>query len=517
MYGPEKDNWTDYVAAQTGLQTDPDNRDLQHQLVLALARAGALDMADAEYERLGLDAITDHEDIMALAGRLLKDRSIAATEMADKHVFARRSAAAYQRAFDHTQGYYSAINAATMACLANLNADQITAKAQRVLDLLPNEDKVLHAERYFLEATRAEAYLLLGDQERAELALIGAWMHDPLNYVAQASTLRQFRLICAARDTGTAWLKRFEPPTSIHFAGPIFTSQHTASQTPPVMQPNESQIRATISDCLQHNDVGYAFGSLSAGSDIILAEAVLTEGGKLHILLPLPIDRFRTLSVTPYGTAWDNRYDYCLEQAESISILSPQSTYISRSLNRFTGQVCMGRALLQARHFSAGTLQLLMNDTTDRKSFTSDHRADWAGPVRHSLDLRFPELRAYRPELTAVEARSETQLLTYLADRNSGDIDPFDHPAVAIEHARKRQADRGYTSNYGISCGVTEDASYLRKQATLIAAEAVPGSITLSEIAACILEWDRPNQYRTMYSGCLSANPTGLNSVFSVI
>jgi len=62
-----------YESAVMKLQLSPDDRALQHQAVLALARMGALDLALSEYERYGLSNVRHHEDIMALGARLSKD------------------------------------------------------------------------------------------------------------------------------------------------------------------------------------------------------------------------------------------------------------------------------------------------------------------------------------------------------------------------------------------------------------------------------------------------------------
>jgi len=62
-----------YEHAIEALKERPGDNELQHQAVLSLARSGALDFAIAEYHRFGLNDITDHEDIMALNGRLSKE------------------------------------------------------------------------------------------------------------------------------------------------------------------------------------------------------------------------------------------------------------------------------------------------------------------------------------------------------------------------------------------------------------------------------------------------------------
>ena len=74
-----KDNMSVYQAAVTVLAQlehdgSPEALSCKHLAVLSLARSGAMEFAQSEYERYGLTRISGHEDIMALAGRLAKDR-----------------------------------------------------------------------------------------------------------------------------------------------------------------------------------------------------------------------------------------------------------------------------------------------------------------------------------------------------------------------------------------------------------------------------------------------------------
>lgn len=49
-----------YESAVASLSNTPGHHDAQHKAVLALARAGSLDFALAEYKRYGLDTALSH-------------------------------------------------------------------------------------------------------------------------------------------------------------------------------------------------------------------------------------------------------------------------------------------------------------------------------------------------------------------------------------------------------------------------------------------------------------------------
>ena len=104
-----------YDSTVASLTQTPHDPVLQHRAVLALARAGSLDFAWAEYRRYGLDKFTTHqdpkflEDIMGLGARLLKDLFLASSGKAAKN-YAVQSSEKYEAAYQITGGFYSGIN-----------------------------------------------------------------------------------------------------------------------------------------------------------------------------------------------------------------------------------------------------------------------------------------------------------------------------------------------------------------------------------------------------------------------
>ena len=218
---------TTYDATVVELIQSPNDPVLQRRAVLALARAGSLEFAWAEYGRYGLNKITAHqdpmllEDIMGLGARLLKDLFLASSGKTAKD-YALQSSEKYEAAYKATGGYYSGINAATMGLLGGIPAAIITSRAQELLRDLPPLTELDKETLYFIEATRAEAFLILGETYKARKILRRAMRHDPRNYIAHASTLRQFKMIFSHRGDDDAWLFAFQSPKSVHFAGHLF-------------------------------------------------------------------------------------------------------------------------------------------------------------------------------------------------------------------------------------------------------------------------------------------------------
>ncbi len=366
-----------YEAGCTALTARPLDRILQHQVVLALARAGALDFALSEYDRFGLAAVRDHEDIMALNGRLSKDLYLRSSgQEAQKH--AKDAARKYETAFQNTLGYYSGINSATMALMADLPEERVTARIEAIEALLPVSREVTPTDHYFVEATRAECFLLRGERAKAVAALHAAIDFDPLNYAAHASTLKQFMMIATKRGESLDWLSDFRPPRPLHYAGHIRLNQTDVE---------DEEMRISISDALQQEDVGFGFGALAAGGDILFAESLLEQGAELHVVLPCAKDVFKRESVTPFGDAWGERFEDCLAQASSLRIVTQDTNWPDMDMNRVSGLSAMGKAILKGQSLSVAPLQMLILKETDAPSYTATHAQDWAGTAHPQFRL----------------------------------------------------------------------------------------------------------------------------------
>lgn len=356
-----------YESASEALKRTPEDLNLQHKVVLSLARAGALEFAISEYRRFGLTEVQGHEDVMALNGRLSKDLYLQSSgDVALSH--AKEAAHKYDVAFQYTRGYYSGINSATMSMIAGL---PVAAIAQRVLaieSILPESKKLDPTEHYFIEATRAECHLLRDDLPAAKKSLQAAIDFDPLNYAAHATTLKQFKMILGKRGAASDWLSHFSPPRPMHFAGHIKIDPSEASQ---------EKLRVQVADALQKNDIGFGYGALAAGCDIVIAEALLAEGGELNVVLPCAEEVFLEESVRPFGETWVKRYYDCVAQSKSIKVLGSGTSAPNPMINRLAGQIAMGQTKLWAASLCVDPVQLLVLNAAKEKSLTATHGSDW--------------------------------------------------------------------------------------------------------------------------------------------
>lgn len=369
-----------FDVAKTAIAAGADHPRLRYVQVLALARMGELDRAQALYDA----HLTGERDVdtLALGARLLKDRAWQAAP-ADQPALLAAASRAYERIFRDTRDAFPGINAASLACLAG-RTETGQALAREVLAALGGG-----ADNYFDAATEAEARLLLGAEDDAERAIARAMTLPGCDQGARSSTTRQLARIVDATGRGARLLARLRPPPVLTFCGHMFEADRVA----------EAAVTAEIAAFLDARDIQIGYGALACGADILIAEALLARGAELNIVLPYLAADFVETSVRPGGDAWIARFHACLARAADVVIASETPAIGDEWQFRYGSLLMMGYARLRAGHLATGALQLAIWDGVAAKG-AAGTAADvqlWAGRGGETHIVSFD--RTHRPRL----------------------------------------------------------------------------------------------------------------------
>lgn len=318
--------------------------------IIANARAGAVDHAWTLLEAAGLDLVEDDPTVLNLKARLLKDRAVRA-DGENRLLLYRASADAYEKSASLRPATYPLINAASLAWLAGERAYSMKL-ATEVLQIVHNRNEEPETP-YYRAATCAEALLLLDRHDEAAAAFAEAIALAPRAWEDHASTLRQFALILAAQGRNTSWLDAHRPPRSLHFGGHM-------SFDPQVVR--REHLDEKIAAVLEEENVGFGYGALAAGADIIIAEALLSRGAEVHAVLPGGVEAFAAVSVDPFGKSWRRRFDALLAEAETVRPIRPLDVRPDASMIGLADEVAMGAALMNGRRLESSAVQLLVLD-----------------------------------------------------------------------------------------------------------------------------------------------------------
>jgi hypothetical protein len=378
--------------------------------IMTAARAGATDHAWALFERAGYARRDDDAAILAIKGRLLKDRG---------HY--REAAQAYAAADAIVAQPYTRINTATLTLLAG-DADAARAIAQGLIDW-QDRDATIPETPYYLAATRAEALLLTGNSAGAETALDDALHCNHDGWDDHAITLRQLRMILNATGGDARWLDRFAPPRSAFFAGHLGVAAR-----------DTDALTAAVAKIIAGETIGFAYGALAAGADIVMAEAMLAAGAELHVVLPTGPDAFAAQSVTGYGEGWNDRYVRCLAAATSVRSVSAVAGRYEPLATQLAADVATGSAVLNAQRLQSKAVQLLVID--DGAGRYGDGLATeqigerWAQTERTQHLIRWPRSAPVVASglKTETEGRADRRLVAMLHIAIDG-IDALDEAA----------------------------------------------------------------------------------------
>lgn len=353
LKGNQKAGWGFEIPLSTSLPT-----------IIAYTRSGALERAEQLFADAGLDRVQDDPAVLSVRGRLLKDRARVGRGKERKQLYL-KAAQAYARAAEIGGATYPLINAATLSLLAGRRA-QAQTLARRVLATLDANPEEAETP-YWRAATKAEAELLLGEMDAAKDSLREAVALAPRAFEDHASTLRQFDLILRELHESRAWLDEFRPPRTLHFAGHIAL---------PVLQ---SDLQSQIRDFIAGERIGFGFGALAAGADILIAEALVEAGAELHLVLPAPASRFRQSSVARFGGDWAGRFDKIVQRATTVHAPDADANGTSSIAIRLAAEIAMGKAVMLAETLVTESLQLLLLTPGPRRAddFSTTIAEEW--------------------------------------------------------------------------------------------------------------------------------------------
>jgi tetratricopeptide (TPR) repeat protein len=334
-----------YDVIAEGLRHHPTSVRLRQLQGFTLAQSGDAERAIAVMESLASEpgqSPEQLEETLAGLARVYKEQALRRSGDEATRAAA-QSRDAYLRAHQLSGGYYSGINAATMAlrlgdgAAARALATIVGPIAESAVDSGPPD------QRYWAAATVAESALILGDDERA----IG-WYRRALAYGdepgAVASTRRNARLIVDALHASRAAVDNvLRVPRVASIVGSV-----RLAADGPFPAALEAELAATISRRLDDDDVRFGFSSGAAGTDIMLLEAVAQRGGRTHIVLPYSPEEFIPDRVARAGAGpWRERFDRAVANADELVVATDRRFTAGTALHEYAERLLFGLARVQ--------------------------------------------------------------------------------------------------------------------------------------------------------------------------
>jgi class 3 adenylate cyclase len=351
-----------YDILTEGLRNKPTDVELRQMLALALARSGATQRANSILTQLRDEGHHDEETLGILA-RTHKDLWMHARTKTEGSRQLKRAHKFYLEAYKLNHGYYSGINAATLALLIG-KEDEANALAKLVRDACLAELKSLpkdSANRYWPIATLGEASLIARQWNQAEDWYAQAAAIATGQFADLSSTRRNARILLKHfRRDSTAIERALKIPGIVVFAGHLI--DRTERSTPRFPASLEPAVSEAITSRIKRISPGFGFASAGCGSDILFFEALLERGAEAHVVLPYDKQEFIKDSVDFANSDWVHRFERVLERATTVTTASSERIEEGSMSFEYANLLLFGLADIRSRQLETDLIPLAVWD-----------------------------------------------------------------------------------------------------------------------------------------------------------
>ncbi|MDX6270571.1 MAG: hypothetical protein QOD28_1794, partial [Acidobacteriota bacterium] len=343
-----------------GLKFWPGDLRLRQLQALALARVGATTKrANALLTEIYEEGQRDEETIGILA-RTHKDLWQQAGDPVERERQLQLSYKCYIEAYHLSGGYWTGINAATLALLSG-RRDHARALAAEVREQCLAELRRLEesgGDRYWTLATLGEAALVLEDRIEAARRYDEAVTNAPRQLGSLTSTRRNARLIIEYLDGDPTFIERHLPvPKVIVLAG----SNAGDWQIPAGV---EASVRQVILERLTELGAGIGYAAVPSPGDVPFLEAMLEAGCETHVVLPCQLSELLKAEHGDDELQTDRgaRYESVLGRVTSLSIASEQNMTVGGMSGEYSRLMLHGLALIRAEQLDTEIITLALLD-----------------------------------------------------------------------------------------------------------------------------------------------------------
>jgi len=355
-----------YDIVVEGLRHWPEDVRLRQLKALSLLRSGAIHRALGLLEKLKKEG-HDDEETLGLLARAHKDLAAQAEDLATRQKQWGIAYKSYLRAYRKTGGYWTGINASTMALLMG-RREEALALAQQVLgqcllELARLKDQ--SQDRYWLEATLGEASLITQDLAAARRWYVQAGKIARARYGDLSTSRRNARLVMEALNLGASEKNRIEscfriPRIAVLAGQMIDHAGQRQIRFPPHL---EQVVQQRIKSFLKRLDIRIGYASAACGADILFLETMLKTKGEINIVLPFMVNEYKKAHVTivPDGK-WGMRFDKLLKRANRVIIASENRTSGNAVAYEYCNLLKDGLANLRAKMLDAELVPIAVWD-----------------------------------------------------------------------------------------------------------------------------------------------------------
>lgn len=397
-----------YDVLNEGCKTVPGDPVLRQLLALSLARSGAQDRAEVILAEL-IGEGHENEETLGTKARVHKDLWQNSKDPIERRRQLALAYDCYSQAYEKTGGYWTGINAATMALILgreSVAADLAQQVRTQCLEALKDTSG---SDRYWPLATLGEAGLILRQWTEAQMWYAQAAQLGKGRYGDLSSTRRNLRLLLEHLEIdGGPYEESFQIPKILVFTGHMIDHPNrTNPRFPSHLVPEVQRAIEKRLDKLGSN-IGYA--SAACGGDILFLEALLKRRGEIHIVLPFDRVSFikESIDFLPNGN-WVGRFDELTRRAAEVVVASEGRFGGAGISFEYANHLLNGLACIRADQLETDAVLVALWDgkSGDGPGGTASMIESWRALGRQAEVINLSEiLLSVSPELALQENRA---------------------------------------------------------------------------------------------------------------
>ena len=341
-----------------GLAVFPGHLRLTQLFSLLLIKCGFLLTARDLLSRLMMQGNFD-EETLGILGRVHKEMWLIEGNGAADHPYLARSRELYMGAYRRSRGSYSGINAASLSLI--MGDKGISERlAREVIGICSESWKDPARRDYWTLATAAEAFLLLGRQQKAAKYYRLARASSRLNYSNLASTRRQLKLLGSYATVDPRVLEALRIPPVVAFSGHMIDPP--GQKSPHFPPAAADSVKKQIAALLKKHSVRIGYASAASGADVLFHECLQERRGESNIILPFEKTDFFETSVNAAGPAWSKRAEQVLNHSSHVEQATRGGYGGEDLLFSYANQLILGKAILRSRFLETEPLLIAVWD-----------------------------------------------------------------------------------------------------------------------------------------------------------
>jgi class 3 adenylate cyclase len=359
-----------------GVRCFPNHVRLAQLFSLLLIKCGFLLTARDLLSRLMKQGHFD-EETLGMLGRVHKEMWLIEGGGARDHPHLVQAREFYTGAFKRSAGAWSGINAASLSLIMG---ERATAQrlAREVIRICAEAWKDPAGRDYWTVAALGEAFLVLGQQDKAEKYYRLARRRGGRSFSSMASTRRQLRLLARYTPVDPAVMDTMRIPPVVAFSGHMIDGPgQMPARFPPGAVP---AVKKQIAAVLEKLDVRIGYASAACGGDILFHECLQERRGESNVVLPFDRKEFFETSVKPGGVEWTRRAEQVLRRSARVEQATRGGHDGEDVLFTYANDLVLGKAILRSRFLETEPLLLAVWDGywNDRAGGTADVVRAWS-------------------------------------------------------------------------------------------------------------------------------------------